>query len=171
MNINRSTAELFETFYSRGYLRTITKPTRITKTIVTLIDNIYIQCNKPHIIISGIINSQISDHLPVFVFAKTKITIKLENSLKVKSCSITDSKIESMKTKLNEYEWNMLSNMSVEEGYTHFIKKLTNFIDECAPEKKLLLKKKNIITDKWVTPGLIKSARTARTPSLYNLYQ
>ena len=160
MNINRSTAELFETFYSRGYLPTITKPTRITKTTATLIDNIYIKCNKPHNIISGIINSQISDHLPVFVFAKTKVTIKPENSLKVKSRSITDSKIESMKTKLNEYEWNILSNMSVEEGYTHFIKTLTNFIDECAPEKEIIIKKNNIIRDKWMTPGLMKSART-----------
>ena len=44
-----------------------------------------------------------------------------------------------MKTKLNEYEWNILSNMSVEEGYTHFIKTLTNFIDECAPEKEIII--------------------------------
>ena len=65
-----------------------------------------------------------------------------------------------MKTKLNEYEWNILSNMSVEEGYTHLIKTLTNFIDKCAPEKEIIIKKKNIIRDKWMTPGLIKSART-----------
>ena len=63
----------------------MTKHTRITKTTATLIGNIYIKCNKPHNIISDIINSKISDNLPVFVFAKTKITIKPENSLKVKS--------------------------------------------------------------------------------------
>ena len=57
-----------------------------------------------------------------------------------------------MKTKLNEYEWNILSNMSVEEGYTHFIKTLTNVIDECAPEKDIIIKKKYIIRDKWMTP-------------------
>ena len=31
--------------------------------------------------------------------------------------------------------------MSVEEGYTHFIKTLTNVIDECAPEKDIIIKK------------------------------
>ena len=35
---------------------------------------------------------------------------------------MTNSKIESITNKLNEYEWNILSNMSAEEGYTHFIK-------------------------------------------------
>ena len=160
MNINKSTAELFETFYSRGYLPTITKPTRITKNTATIIDNIYIKCKKPHNIISGIINCQISDHLPVFAFAKTKINRKPENSLKIKSRSMTNSKIESITNKLNEYEWNILSNMSAEEGYSHFLKSLTNIIDECAPEKEIIIKKLNIIRDKWMTAGLMKSART-----------
>ena len=40
MNSNKSIAELFETFYSRGYLPTITKPTRITKNTAPIIDNI-----------------------------------------------------------------------------------------------------------------------------------
>ena len=31
---------------------------------------------------------------------------------------------------------------------------------ECAPEKEIIIKKKNIIRDKWMTPGLMKSART-----------
>ena len=96
----------------------------------------------------------------MFVFAKTKITIKPENSLKVKSRSITDSKIESMKTKLNEYEWNILSNMSVGEGYTHFIKTLTNCIDECAPEKEIIIKKKILClrhtVPKWLRDGYTK---------------
>ena len=54
---------------------------------------------------------------------------------------MTNSKIESIKNKVNEYEWNNLSNMSAEEGYTHFIKSLTNIIDDCAPEKEIIIKK------------------------------
>ena len=40
MNSNKSAAELFATFYSRGYLPTITKPTRITKNTATINANI-----------------------------------------------------------------------------------------------------------------------------------
>ena len=103
-------------------------------------------------IISGIINCQISDHLPVFAFDKTKINRKQENSLKIRVRSMTNSKIESIQNKLNEYEWNNLCNMSAEEGYTHFIKSLTNIIDEC--EKEIIITK-NIyyqrqMDDHWI---------------------
>lgn len=78
INTSKPTTELFDTFYSKGYLPTITKPTRITKSTATIIDNIYVKCKKkldvlskkPHNIISGVINSHISDHLPVFVFTR-----------------------------------------------------------------------------------------------------
>ena len=113
---------------------------------------VYIKCNKPHNIISGIINCQISDHLPVFAFAKTKINRKPEHSLKIKI------KIKSIKNIFNEYEWNILYNMSGEEGYMHFIKSLTNIIAECVFEKEIIIKKKKYqrqMDDPWI---LIKSA-------------
>ena len=46
---------------SKCYLPTITKASRITKTTFTFTDNIYVKCKKPHNIISGLINSHISD--------------------------------------------------------------------------------------------------------------
>jgi hypothetical protein len=160
INTSKPTSELFDTFFSKGYLPTITKATRITKSTATIIDNIYVKCKKPHNIISGVINSHISDHLPVFVFTRKKITSKPEEPLKIRSRSITDTTVEIIKTKLNEYDWNILSNMSSNEGYSHFIKLLTDIIDECAPEKEIIINKKNIIREKWMTTGLMKSAKT-----------
>ena len=55
---------------------------------------------------------------------------------------MTNSKIESITNKLNKYDWNILPNMSAEEGYTHVIKLLTNIIVDCAPEKEIIIKKK-----------------------------
>ena len=58
-------------FLSNGFIPTITKPTRITHTTAALIDNIYISA-KSKDISSGILNFDISDHLPIFMFANSK---------------------------------------------------------------------------------------------------
>ena len=49
-------------------LPTITKPTRITHNTATLIDNMYVKLKDHSNIYSGIIQTHISDHLPVFAF-------------------------------------------------------------------------------------------------------
>ena len=64
------------------YLPTITKPTRITKSAAIIIDSINVKCKKLHNIMSCVINSHISDHLPVFVFTGNEIANKLEEPLK-----------------------------------------------------------------------------------------
>ena len=98
MNTNKPTTELFETFFPTGYLSTITKATRITKITVTILENVYIKCKKPRNIISGVTNSHISDHPPVFVFTrkeKKKTASRPGEPLKIKSRSITDNKSKS----------------------------------------------------------------------------
>ena len=45
----------------------INKPTRITKTSVTCLDHIYINSLGNQKLLSGIIKTDLSDHLPVFV--------------------------------------------------------------------------------------------------------
>ena len=48
-------------------LPVITKPTRITDTSATLIDNIFIGAGLPNEYGSGVITSDMSDHLPVLI--------------------------------------------------------------------------------------------------------
>ena len=56
----------------------ITKPTRITHSTATLIDNIYIKTSKEIKLASGIIIlNNISDHLPVLLFSKKYKSIKI----------------------------------------------------------------------------------------------
>ena len=49
----------------------ITKPTRVTSSTATLIDNIF--TNVPNVI-SGVITSDLSDHFPVFAVQKCAIS-------------------------------------------------------------------------------------------------
>ena len=61
------TADFNDTIYSYGLVPLITRPTRVTETSATLIDNIFtnksISCGKP---MYGILVSDISDHYPIF---------------------------------------------------------------------------------------------------------
>ena len=75
------TAELFDAFCSRGVVPTINKPTRITHSTATIIDNIYVKGKNDLDIKSGIITYSISDHMPVFVFISKKKDTKIKEPL------------------------------------------------------------------------------------------
>jgi len=64
VNTHTNTSDLFDIFYSRNFNPTITKPTRITHSSATIIDNIYVKDNNTFKMISGILTYNISDHLP-----------------------------------------------------------------------------------------------------------
>ena len=61
--------EYYEMFLTKGLFPNITLPTRITKNTATLIDQIYSRFSKKvnNDNFSGIINSDLSDHYPIFL--------------------------------------------------------------------------------------------------------
>ena len=60
---------LLETYFSAGFIPTITRPTRITHASATLIDNIYVKCKQVgNNTVSCILTVDISDHFPVLLF-------------------------------------------------------------------------------------------------------
>ena len=68
-------SELMDLFLNAGFLHTIKKPTRITHSMATLIDNTYIKTSKEIKLASGIILNNMSDHLSVFLFSEKYKTI------------------------------------------------------------------------------------------------
>ena len=76
---------MLKKYNSYNCLELITKPTRITTTSSTLIDHIY--TNFPATKLTpGILINDLSDHLPVFVSIKSKISEKWN----LKSCNRHD---------------------------------------------------------------------------------
>ena len=57
--------DFVDLMYSYSFLPYITKPTRQTQHSLTLIDNIFSNCNLPTE--SGVIISDISDHFPIYL--------------------------------------------------------------------------------------------------------
>ena len=77
-NVNLLNSDTYENvmgfldfMYSYNMFPLITKPTRITDTSATLIDNIFVNCIQNDIE-CGLIFSDLSDHLPVFCIDKGK---------------------------------------------------------------------------------------------------
>ena len=65
------TRDYVDTMFSNAFLPLITKPTRITPTSATLIDNIYSNdILGEYTQMQGIIYTNISDHLPIFLLNK-----------------------------------------------------------------------------------------------------
>ena len=65
---DKNITQLLNAYISSSLIPTITRPTRITHTTATLIDNIFLKHNTNFDIHSGIIISDISDHMPIFCF-------------------------------------------------------------------------------------------------------
>ena len=138
----------------------ITKPTRITPTSATLIDNIYVRHNCPSIF-SGIIPYNISDHFPVFCFTRRlKHNTKNKKPLNFKYRPIDTTAISNINVALMNTDWSYLHSLDTVSSFTEFTSCINTLISKFAPEKEVVIPAKHIIREEWMTKGLIKSSKT-----------
>ena len=98
-------------------LPVITKPTRITDTSATLIDNIFISIGLQNDYNSGLIISDMSDHLPTLVkLSNVKQDMKQHHVVTYRK--INESNIQAMNDDLKGYNWeDQLKNTGTEEAF------------------------------------------------------
>jgi len=135
------------------------KPTRITTTSSTLLNHIY--TNLPATKLTpGILINDLSDHLPVFVSIKSKISKKWN----LKSCNRYDYSnfnAENFVTEVQEALDNLPINQSNPcETLDSGILMLEQCLNEQAPIKKLSNAKQKLSHKQWITPCLLKSIKT-----------
>ena len=83
----------------------ITRPTRITRTSATSIDHILtnsILTNKIH---SGILQTDISDHFPIFTFIEDEINKNDTGKTTIFKREINENTKEIFKNMLKNYDW------------------------------------------------------------------
>ena len=142
--------------FSHNLYPLITKPTRISSTTATIIDNIFCNCID-NTINSGVIIADISDHLPIFCSKKHT------NSLCMKEVSfcnrlINDENILKFKKKLLEVDWNQIYDINyVNHCYDKFLSIFSTLYDECFPLIKKKVNSKVKLKKPWMTNGLLKS--------------
>ena len=165
-------AEFLEMFYANGFLPLITKPTRIQNT-ATLIDNIF--CNQllDYDIVSGILYTDISDHLPLFTFCKDKLTEDVNTTYESRDFAYKN--IVKFQNMLSGFDWQLILKChDCKKAFSILHDNYRDMFDKCFP-----LKISNRIyksRKEWLTPALKSSIKVKnklyltykRCPSIYN---
>ena len=151
-----TTKEFLEYNIDQNLFPTITKPTRVTRTSATLIDNVIIGKVLQDEYDSRIIISDISDHFPSLV-RLYKPSLFTKKPTRIETRAIDDKKIEIMKTRLDEINWeNLLLYKGTDIAYTLFHDKVHSIMDDVAPLKTISIRPNKILQQPWMTPGLQK---------------
>ena len=145
--------------FSSTFYPLISKPTRVTKSSATLIDNIFVnnldECHK-----CGILLTDLSDHLPVF-----QITPSLEKvnytHCDTKNRLINETTLDRLCQDLKIEDWNdVYDKINPQDAYSCFYNKLFKLYDKNIPLTKTKNKgNSNSKKIPWVTKGILKSRR------------
>ena len=137
---HKYTTNCIDTLYSYGYSPLINRPTRITATTATIIDNIFTN-NHATLIDSchGILVTDISDHFPIFHIDTTCDSTIQEIFITKRSFS-EENKAMYLK-KLAEFDWNAIyRNQDAQSAFTQFHSKIKAIFDQCFPFKEIKIR-------------------------------
>ncbi len=146
VDTNKNCQELLNLFLTNGFIPTIIKPTRITHQTASLIDNLYVRTKstKNLNIKSGIISTDISDHLPIYLELEGRKEQNKTETEQIMTRALNEVNIHQIKHDLAEINWNELIGLEINKAHTKFLNTLTRIIDKHATEQPLKLNKKRI---------------------------
>ena len=128
----------------------------------TLIDNIFTNASD-YDNTSGLLISDVSDHLPVFVICKYPNLNRKTKKQLVKKHLVNSDTLDSLNDKLLDENWEtVLSSKDVNNAYKYFLVKFTEIYNRCCPVKMVRNSTSN--RDKpWITKGLTNACRKKNT--------
>ena len=145
----------------------ITKPTRITKSSATLIDNIFVPLNLVPNVSSYIVIEDMSDHLPI-VMKLRDVQLAEKKQTVIESRDLRPKNVERLKQSIGNYDWqgflsnvilqndqikNVIpQNVIVNDMFSRFHNKILDLIDTHVP-----LSSKKFRKEPWLTNGLCTS--------------
>ena len=167
---HHNTGEFLQNLLTHSYLPSIRKPTRITDDTATLIDNIFVRCNKFYYD-AAIFCNDVSDHLPIAIHLKYIIPIPAFNSTKKRKFDST--KNDEFKLLLSNIDWNAvidpcLLNSDPSKAYDIFYAEFKRIFDNIFPYQIIKNSYRMTPRHEWITPGIMKSCITKS--QLYKKY-
>ena len=170
------TNEFLDLLYSSYFWPLISKPTRITESTSTLIDNIFSN-SVDMVSVAGILYADVSDHLPLFVINKTHTNKNLSSeSNLIKFRKFTDNSKQQFKEKLQSLSWDELYTMTnTEHAYNFFIQKILDEYEQAFP-LTVKQKRRAKINHPWLSLALKNSIKQKNKlykkfhhrPTIYN---
>ena len=154
-SVHSKTQEFLECILDHNLLPTITKPTRISKTSATLIDNILISKKLQPNYESLIIVDDLSDHLPCLV--KLKNFKPTGTKIFILKRVINNKAVKNISEDLSKIDWNMkMKDKPASDSFHAFHSELSITLNKHAPEKLVRIKEKRV-KNPWMSKGLKNS--------------
>ncbi|XP_065658943.1 uncharacterized protein LOC136083470 [Hydra vulgaris] len=154
-NINGFYNGLFE----NGAVPLINKPTRITQTTTSLIDNIITNDIFNNSLKKGIIKSDISDRFPIFFSIDIYAKILYNEKKSFKKRLFHNKNLESFKYQLSLVNWDIINfSEDINLIYKSFFKIFYEIYDINFPKVEINYKHKKIKAP-WITKGILKSSK------------
>ena len=150
--IHRETGEFLDMMYSNSFMPLINRPTRITDSCCSVIDNIF--CNNLDTYVEqipGVLCTDLSDHFPVFVLNWHCGDSPIAETLSKRV--INESNVNRLKETLRNYDWcDVLASSDCQEAFTVFNEIIISKFNDACPVKEYVLRNRK---DKpWITKGL-----------------
>lgn len=169
---HQTTGECLDGLYSNMFLPLITRPSRITSHTATLIDNIFLNdfFDRSR---SGLLISDISDHLPIFsIHSINDVSLNYNQDPIAIQSKNPENSVRFLAT-LEETNWSSLEGYDdPNNAYNSFLMKYSETYNACFPLKKLAGKRKRI-NKPWLSKALIKciKRKTSFTSCIFKTHQ
>ena len=151
---DRYVNEFHNTFLTYFYHPLITKPTRVFKTKISILDNIY--TNYPNISANGILKTLFSDHYSLFCISKEKQNNK--NNITVSKREFTEHNISKFNKMLSKEDWKTVyKENDASYAFLKFQNKFKMMFESCFPLKDIKIKYDNRAP--YLTRGLKQSIK------------
>ena len=153
-NVHEPTKIFLDSLIDKGILPTIICPTRITQTSAILIDNVFVSSRLHCSFDSGIIISDISDHLPSLVLLKqTKILNR--DPLEFTSRNISTKKLDLINDRIQSTDWNgLLTSESMNTNFDVLSDAISRAMDDVVPMHMVRISGKRRFIEPWMTVAL-----------------
>ena len=167
--IDSNVTQFLNTLFQHNVIPLINKPTRITRTSETLIDNILtnnFHCSK---IQSGVIKTDISDHFPIFMTEHIQVSESNEQPKTIFQRNINEKSISEFRNLLqNNTDWEIIKKCEdANSAYNLFIRFFSTHYNKEFPKIQKQIKSKTLQST-WMTQGLLKSSK--RKQRLYERF-
>ena len=157
-----------DAMFQHSFIPLNNKPTRITTTTATVIDNIYSNDilgtnDQSH----GIIYTDISDHLPIFLLTKQINDTKVDTEIETRIYNEQATTTSIFKESIDQITWDEIyASINPQESYSKFRNEILFVYNKSFPLiKKTIRGKKH---KPWITMGFRHSIRTKN--KLYKYY-
>ena len=156
------TQDFLELIYTAGLVPKITKPTRITSSTATLIDNILINQQLDTNSTSGILVDNVSDHLPCYTIIPDMHPSK-RKAVEITSRDTRPKNIAALKKFLSTPGTLLpLDGLTASQQFDNFHDCLQKAVDHFLPTKTRKIPSRLVRQEPWVTSGLFKCIKKSK---------